>query len=83
MGDQKSLDSDEMPVEPTAKVRKADVLTDAIRYVKQTALESEARTQEISFLRLRVAALEKLVNCNDCSALKHYASLEVAEPLDF
>lgn len=79
---QRSLDRDEISVEPTAKVRKADVLTEAIRYVKQTALESKARTQEISFLRLRVVALEKLVECSDCSALKQYTSLQVAAPLN-
>jgi len=53
------------------KTRKADVLNEAIRYVKQAELESQTRIKEIDFLRLRVAALEKLVICPDCALLKH------------
>ena len=53
---------------PPGKTRKADVLNEAIRYVQQTGVESEARLKEIDFLRLRVAALEKLVGCRDCGA---------------
>lgn len=52
------------------KTRKADVLNEAIRYVKQAELESQTRIKEIDFLRLRVAALEKLVICRDCALLK-------------
>lgn len=77
----KCLSSDGKPVEGTSKTRKADVLTDAIKYVKQTELESKARMQEISFLRLRVAALEKLVNCGDCAALKQFTGLQVRQSL--
>lgn len=52
------------------KVSKAEVLNAAMRYVKQAELESEARIKEIDFLRLRVAALEKLANCAKCALLK-------------
>lgn len=55
------------------KTSKAEVLTEAMRYVKQAELESEARIKEIEFLRLRVAALEKLVNCGDCNLLKQFS----------
>lgn len=72
-----SFSPDEKPIEVTSKTRKADVLTDAIRYVKQMELESKARMQEISFLRLRVVALEKLMKCGDCALLKQYAGLQV------
>ena len=61
-------------VETTVKPRKADVLNEAMRYVKQAEHDSEARAKEIEFLRLRVAALEKLVNCGDRALLKQYAA---------
>lgn len=59
--------------EAPGKARKADVITDALRYVKQANLDGEARVKEIDFLRLRVAALEKLVHCGDCALLKQFA----------
>jgi len=68
-----SLSPDEKPIEVASKTRKADVLTDAIKYVKQTKLESKANTEEISFLKLRVAALDKVVNCADCALRKQHA----------
>ena len=78
----KSLSSGEKPEEAISKTRKADVLTDAIKYVKQSERESKAHTQEISFLRLRVAALEKLVSCGDCTALKQYTGLQLGQSLN-
>ena len=66
------------------KSRKADVLKEAMCYVKQAKLESEARIKEIDFLRLRVAALEKLVGCGDCSLLKQFAGTKISqEPADY
>ena len=56
------------------KARKAEVLLEAMRYVKQAELESLARIKEIEFLRSQVTALEKLVQCGDCTLLKQFAS---------
>ena len=56
------LDVGPRHTEIPGKTRKADVLSDAIRYVKQADIEGETKTKEIDFLRLRVAALEKLVH---------------------
>ena len=56
------LDVGPRHTEIPGKTRKADVLSDAIRYVKQADIEGATKTKEIDFLRLRVAALEKLVH---------------------
>ena len=56
------LDVGPRHTEIPGKTRKADVLSDAIRYVKQADIEGETKTKEIDFLRLQVAALEKLVH---------------------
>ena len=71
--------SDEHPY----KTRKAEVLTEAMRYVLQAELESEARIKEIDFLRLRVAALEKLVNCGDCALLKQSSDQQIIDATNF
>ena len=69
--------------EVPCKARKADVINDALRYVKQANLDSEARVKEIDFLRLRVAALEKLVHCGDCALLKQFAGQQIDQSTDF
>lgn len=82
---QKSEGQDEQLVETPVKARKsrkADVLNEAIRYVKQADRESEARIKEIELLRLRVAALEKLVNCGDCVLLKQFAGQQINRQTD-
>ena len=56
------LDVGPRHTEMAGKTRKADVLSDAIRYVKQADLEGASKTKEIDFLKLRIAALEKLVH---------------------
>ena len=61
----------------SGKVRKADVLNDAIRYVKQAEVDAVTRIKEIDFLRLRIAALEKLVHCSDCGLLKQLAGQKI------
>lgn len=63
--------------ETSGKTRKADVLNDAIRYVKQAEVEAATKTKEIDFLRLRIAALEKLVHCSDCALLKQLAGQKI------
>lgn len=69
--------SNEESAETPGKTRKADVLNDAMRYVKQAELEKEARGREIDFLRLRVTALEKLVMCGDCALLKQFSKQNI------
>ena len=75
----KANDLEMMPrhLETSGKTRKADVLDDAMRYVKQAELEGESKTKEIDFLRLRVEALEKLVHCGDCALLKQFAGQKI------
>lgn len=70
-------------LESPVKARKADVLNEAMRYIKQAEHDSEARDKEIDFLRLRLAALEKLVNCGDCVLLKKFADRQVKSRIDF
>ena len=65
------------------KTRKAEVLNEAMRYVKQAELDSEARIKEIDFLRLRVASLEKLVNCGDCALLKQFSDQQINHATNF
>ncbi len=65
------------------KTSKAEVLNGAMRYVKQAELDSEARIKEIDFLRLRVAGLEKLVNCVDCALLKQMSDQQISSGIDF
>jgi len=73
----------EETAEVPGKTRKADVLNEAMRYVKQAELEKEARANEIDFLRLRVAALEKLVMCGDCALLKQFSEQNIGLSTDF
>lgn len=75
---QKTECPDEQDAEPTpVKARKADVLIEAMRYITQAERDSEAKNKEIDFLRLRLAALEKLVNCGDCALLKRFAGQQM------
>ena len=59
------------------KSRKADILHKAVCFVNRAKLEREAQIKEIDFLRLRVAALEKLVGCGDCSLLRQFAGTKI------
>ncbi|EXJ59225.1 hypothetical protein A1O7_06657 [Cladophialophora yegresii CBS 114405] len=62
---------------PAAKVRKSDVLTEAMNYVNQTEVEMRHMENEIYRLSERVRVLEKLVRCEDCSLLKQVVNLQV------
>ncbi|KIX08070.1 uncharacterized protein Z518_02725 [Rhinocladiella mackenziei CBS 650.93] len=62
---------------PTGKVRKSDVLTEAMNYVNQTEVEMRHMENEIHRLSERVRVLEKLVRCEDCSLLKQMVNLQV------
>ncbi|KAK5053719.1 hypothetical protein LTR84_001680 [Exophiala bonariae] len=62
---------------PASKVRKSDVLTEAMNYVNQTEVEMRHMENEIHRLSERVRVLEKLVRCEDCSLLKQMVNLQV------
>ncbi|KIV78970.1 hypothetical protein PV11_06568 [Exophiala sideris] len=71
-------DEEEAPVPvPANKVRKSDVLTEAMNYVNQTEVEMRHMDNEIQRLSDRVRALEKLVRCEDCSLLKQMVHMQV------
>ncbi len=78
-----TLEVNEVSAKAPGKSRKADVLNEAMRYVQHAELESKARMKEIEFLRQRVAALEKLVNCGDCALLKQFSGHQIHRPTDF
>ena len=61
----------------SSKVRKSDVLTEAMNYVNQTEVEMRHMENEIHRLGERVRVLEKLVRCDDCSVLKQMVSLQM------
>lgn len=67
---------DEMVVGAT-KTRKAEVLLNAINYVRQAEQDKKNLKSEIAFLKLRMAALEKLVKCEDCSLLNQMRELRL------
>ncbi|ETI26293.1 hypothetical protein G647_03070 [Cladophialophora carrionii CBS 160.54] len=52
------------------RVRKSDVMTDAVNYVHQSEVQMRHMENEISRLTDRVRTLEKLVRCEDCVVLK-------------
>jgi hypothetical protein len=52
------------------RIRKSDVMTDAVNYVHQSEVQMRHMSNEISRLRERVRTLEKLVRCEDCVLLK-------------
>ncbi|KIW65179.1 hypothetical protein PV04_07460 [Phialophora macrospora] len=52
------------------RIRKSDVMTDAVNYVHQSEVQMRHMENEISRLTERVRTLEKLVRCEDCVVLK-------------
>ncbi|KAK5279177.1 hypothetical protein LTR40_008168 [Exophiala xenobiotica] len=70
-------ESDAPSVVPANKVRKSDVLTEAMNYVNQTEVEMRHMENEIQRLADRVRVLEKLVRCEDCSLLKQMVNMQV------
>lgn len=65
--------------EHRAKVRKSDVMTDAMNYVHQSEVEIRHMSDEITRLNDRVRALEKLVKCEDCTLLKQMVRLQIQQ----
>ncbi|EXJ88278.1 hypothetical protein A1O1_05208 [Capronia coronata CBS 617.96] len=65
--------------ENRAKVRKSDVMTEAMNYVHQSEVEIRHMSDEITRLNDRVRALEKLVKCEDCTLLKQMVRLQIQQ----
>ena len=63
-----------------AKPRKADILSSATDYVKQLEERNSKMGSEIEFLRSRVKAIEKLINCEDCYLLNGIQNMRVEPP---
>ncbi|KAJ9607656.1 hypothetical protein H2200_007734 [Cladophialophora chaetospira] len=75
IGEDGNEQRDDLPA--SSKVRKSDVLTEAMNYVNQTEVEMRHMENEIVRLAERVRVLEKLVRCEDCSLLKQMVNLQV------
>jgi len=60
--------------ESSDKVRKAQIMTNAINYVYQSDVEIRHMSNEIEQLQNRLRHLEKLVRCEDCSSRKLMAA---------
>ncbi|KAJ9618593.1 uncharacterized protein PV06_00746 [Exophiala oligosperma] len=63
--------------EHRGKVRKSDVMTDAMNYIHQSEVEIRHMTDEVARLNERVRTLEKLVKCEDCTLLKQMVRLQL------
>ena len=74
---------DEEYPETPVKARKADVLNEAMRYIKQAEHDGEARDKEIDSLKRRLAALERIVNSADCVLLQQFADQQMHFPTNF
>ncbi|EXJ74079.1 uncharacterized protein A1O5_02373 [Cladophialophora psammophila CBS 110553] len=73
------LSTDEPPSahDQRTRVRKSDVMTDAVNYVHQSEVSMRHMTDEIKRLADRVRTLEKLVKCEDCALLKQMVRLQL------
>jgi hypothetical protein len=60
-----------------SKVRKSDVMLEAVEYVHQTEVELRHMADEIVLLNRRVRQLEKLVKCEDCLLMKQLADFNL------
>ena len=61
----------------SSKVRKSDVMVEAVDYVYQTEVELRHMADEIELLRTRARQLEKLVKCEDCALMKELVSFSL------
>jgi len=73
-GDVEDLDNN------VIKPRKAEILSSATDYVKQLEELNSKMSSEIQFLRSRVKAIEKLINCEDCYLLNGIRDMRVEPP---
>ena len=60
--------------------RKNDVLTNTITYIQQAEIDKRHMNAEILHLRARVAALEKLIKCEDCDLLQQLRVMQLQVP---
>jgi hypothetical protein len=67
----------EEPKQVASKIRKSDVMLEAIEYVHQTEVELRHMTNEIEFLNKRMRQLEKLIKCEDCVLMKQLMNFNI------
>ena len=80
VGDGTPKDNDDDWKEPRqalSKVRKSDVMLEAVDYVHQTEVELRHMANEIELLTMRVKQLEKLVKCEDCPLVKQLVNIKL------
>lgn len=80
VGDNTPTDNDdewEEPRQALSKVRKSDVMLEAVDYVHQTEVELRHMANEIELLTTRVRQLEKLVKCEDCPLVKQLVNFKL------
>jgi hypothetical protein len=70
-------DNWEEPRQVLSKVRKSDVMLEAVDYVHQTEVELRHMANEIELLTARVRQLEKLVKCEDCPLVKQLVNFKL------
>lgn len=83
--DEDTMISPDLPYEksstgstPTgSKVRKSDVLTEAMNYVNSAEVEIKQMSEEMMRLNARVKTLEKLARCENCILLSQMVTLQV------
>ena len=67
----------EEPRQALSKVRKSDVMLEAVDYVHQTEVELRHMANEIELLTTRVRQLEKLVKCEECPLVKQLVNIKL------
>lgn len=67
----------EEPKQFASKIRKSDVMLEAIEYVHHTEVELRHMTDEIEFLNKRMRQLEKLIKCEDCALMKQLVNFNL------
>ena len=68
----------EEPRQALSKVRKSDVMLEAVDYVHQTEVELRHMANEIEVLTARVRQLEKLVKCEECPLVQQLVNMKLA-----
>ena len=70
-------EDEESQKQSLSKVRKGDVMLEAVDYVNQTEVEIRHMADEIQLLTARVQQLERLVKCEDCALMKQFVSFRL------
>jgi len=65
----------------SAKLRKGDVLVEAMNYVHQTEVEMRHMADEIRRLNVKVMSLEMLVKSEDCLIVKQLMNMRTQQPV--